>query len=73
MANPKPHSRKSSPKPEPARQQAKKAQPQSAELLRTRFRLARKRLGLDAYKARWDLDLALFKPPPKAGDQLTLL
>ena len=44
-----------------------------AELLRTRFRLARKRLGLDAYKTRWDLDLSLFKPPPKAGDQLTLL
>ena len=44
-----------------------------AELLRTRFRLARKRLGLDAYKARWDLDLSLFRPPPKAGDQLTLL
>jgi len=44
-----------------------------AELLRTRFRLARKRLGLDAYKTRWSLDLSLFKPPPKAGDQLTLL
>jgi DNA repair photolyase len=44
-----------------------------AELLRTRFRLARKRLGLDAYKTRWDLDLSLFKPPPRAGDQLTLL
>ncbi len=44
-----------------------------AELLRRRFQLARKRLGLDAYKARWDLDLALFKPPPQAGDQLTLL
>ena len=44
-----------------------------AELLRRRFQLARKRLGLDAYKARWDLDLSLFKPPPKAGDQLTLL
>src|SRR5215475_2354442 len=44
-----------------------------AELLRRRFQLARKRLGLDAYKARWDLDLTLFKPPPKAGDQLTLL
>jgi len=44
-----------------------------AELLRKRFQLARKRLGLDAYKARWDLDLTLFKPPPKAGDQLSLL
>jgi DNA repair photolyase len=44
-----------------------------AELLRTRFRLARKRLGLDTYKTRWDLDLSLFKPPPRVGDQLTLL
>jgi len=44
-----------------------------AELLRRRFQLARKRLGLDAYKARWDLDLTLFKPPPKVGDQLSLL
>ncbi len=44
-----------------------------AELLRRRFQLAKKRLGLDAYKARWDLDLALFRPPPQAGDQLTLL
>ena len=44
-----------------------------AALLSRRFQLARKRLGLDAYKARWDLDLSLFKPPPKAGDQLTLL
>jgi len=44
-----------------------------AELLRRRFQLARKRLGLDAYKARWELDLTLFKPPPKAGDQLSLL
>jgi len=44
-----------------------------AELLRRRFQLARKRLGLDAYKARWELDITLFKPPPKAGDQLSLL
>ena len=44
-----------------------------AELLRRRFQLARKRLGLDAYKARWDLDLSLFSPPPKTGDQLSLL
>jgi DNA repair photolyase len=44
-----------------------------AELLRRRFQLARKRLGLDAYKARWELDLTQFKPPPKAGDQLSLL
>ena len=44
-----------------------------AALLLRRFQLARKRLGLDAYRARWDLDLSLFKPPPRAGDQLTLL
>ena len=37
MATSKPSSRKSSPKTEPARQQAKKAQPQSPQLLRTRF------------------------------------
>ena len=44
-----------------------------AELLHRRFQLARKRLGLDAYKARWELDITLFKPPPRAGDQLSLL
>jgi DNA repair photolyase len=44
-----------------------------AELLRRRFQLARKRLGLDAYKDRWNLDLTQFRPPPRAGDQLTLL
>jgi len=44
-----------------------------AELLRRRFQVARKRLGLDRASARWDFDLTLFKPPPRAGDQLTLL
>jgi hypothetical protein len=44
-----------------------------ADLLRQHSELAKKRLGLDAYKARWDLDLSLFKPPPQAGDQLRLL
>ena len=44
-----------------------------AELLRRRFQVARKRLGLDRASARWNFDLTLFKPPPRAGDQLTLL
>jgi DNA repair photolyase len=44
-----------------------------AELLRRRFQIARKRLGLDRANARWEFDLTLFKPPPQAGDQLTLL
>jgi DNA repair photolyase len=44
-----------------------------AELLRRRFEIARRRLGLDRNKSRWDFDLTLFKPPPRSGDQLTLL
>jgi DNA repair photolyase len=44
-----------------------------AELLKRRFEIARKRLGLDRTKDRWEFDLTLFKPPPKAGDQLSLL
>jgi DNA repair photolyase len=44
-----------------------------AELLRRRFQIARKRLQLDRASARWEFDLTLFKPPPRAGDQLTLL
>jgi DNA repair photolyase len=42
-----------------------------AELIETRFRLAVKRLGLD--RTRWALDTTQFKPPPRAGDQLSLL
>jgi DNA repair photolyase len=44
-----------------------------ADLLRRRFQITRKRLGLERASARWEFDLSLFKPPPQAGDQLTLL
>jgi DNA repair photolyase len=44
-----------------------------AELLKRRFQIARKRLGLDGSRERWEFDLTLFKPPPRAGDQLRLL
>jgi DNA repair photolyase len=44
-----------------------------AELLRQRFHIARKRLGLERSKERWEFDLTLFKPPPRAADQLSLL
>jgi DNA repair photolyase len=42
-----------------------------AELIEKRFRLATKRLGLN--RNRWHLDTSQFKPPPRAGDQLSLL
>jgi len=42
-----------------------------AELIRTRFKLARKRLGLE--RRNWRPDCSQFKPPPRAGDQLKLL
>ncbi|MEX2615156.1 MAG: PA0069 family radical SAM protein [Alphaproteobacteria bacterium] len=42
-----------------------------ADLLATRFRLARRKLGLD--RRRFDLDSNRFRPPPATGDQLTLL
>jgi len=42
-----------------------------AELMRTRFKLARKRLGLE--RRNWSLDCSRFKVPPRAGDQLELL
>lgn len=42
-----------------------------ADLLGKRFRLACKRLGLN--KNDWSLDLTVFKPPPRPGDQLALL
>jgi DNA repair photolyase len=44
-----------------------------AALLKQRFAVARKRLGLERSSERWEFDLTLFKPPPQAGDQLTLL
>lgn len=42
-----------------------------AELLTQRFRKACARLGLN--QRRWDLDTTLFRPPPRPGDQLSLL
>ena len=42
-----------------------------AEMIRRRFRLACKRLGLN--QRDWALDCTRFKPPPMAGDQLALL
>ena len=42
-----------------------------AELIRQRFRQAARRLNLD--RADWNLDTARFKPPPRAGDQLSLI
>jgi hypothetical protein len=42
-----------------------------AELLRKRFSLACQRLGLN--KNDWNPDLSLFRVPPRAGDQLSLL
>ena len=44
---------------------------QFAELLGQRFRLARKKYGLDNPPLR--LDASRFCPPPQTGDQLTLI
>ncbi len=44
---------------------------QYADLLRQRFKLATMRLGLN--RNDWHPDLTLFRAPPRAGDQLTLL
>ena len=44
-----------------------------ADLLRKRFKLAIRRLNLDSYRNRWEFNFSLFKPPPAAGDQLSLL
>ncbi|MCK6453681.1 MAG: PA0069 family radical SAM protein [Alphaproteobacteria bacterium] len=41
-----------------------------AELVRARFRIACRKLGLD--RRQRALDVTRFKPPPQAGDQLTL-
>jgi DNA repair photolyase len=43
-----------------------------AELLRTRFELARRRCGYDATKRWHELDASLFRPPAKVQSQLTL-
>ncbi|MFM2044162.1 MAG: hypothetical protein RLY86_2738 [Pseudomonadota bacterium] len=42
-----------------------------ADLLKQRFTLTTRRLGLDG--RRWDMDCTRFKPPPAKGDQLRLL
>ena len=42
-----------------------------AELIEQRFHLATRRLGLN--RNRWELDTSQFKPPPRAGDQMSLL
>ncbi|MBL8839559.1 MAG: PA0069 family radical SAM protein [Alphaproteobacteria bacterium] len=42
-----------------------------AELIAKRFRIACARLGLN--KNDWSVDIAQFRPPPRAGDQLRLL
>jgi DNA repair photolyase len=43
-----------------------------AELLRTRFELARRKCGFDATRDRYELNLAAFRPPPRDRSQLTL-
>jgi DNA repair photolyase len=44
-----------------------------AEMLRLRFERACHRLKLNERRGLWRLDTTLFRPPPKAGDQLSLL
>ena len=44
-----------------------------AELIASRFRVARKRFGLARENRGRDLDCSLFRPPAEAGDQLSLL
>ena len=43
-----------------------------AELLRARFDLAVRKLGLESADERYDLDTSKFRPPGPAGSQLTL-
>jgi DNA repair photolyase len=43
-----------------------------AELLRTRFDLAKRRLGFAGAEERYELDTSLFRPPIKATPQLSL-
>lgn len=42
-----------------------------ADMIKQRFRLARKRLGLD--QRHWQLDCSQFTVPPQVGDQMSLL
>ena len=43
-----------------------------AELLRTRFELARRKCGFDSARDRHELDVSLFRPPTPDQSQLTL-
>jgi hypothetical protein len=43
-----------------------------ALLLRARFELAKRKLGLPPAAERYDLDTSKFRPPGAAGPQLTL-
>ncbi len=43
-----------------------------ADMLRARFERACQRLKLNERRELWRLDTSLFRPPPKAGDQLSL-
>src|SRR5579885_3243340 len=43
-----------------------------ADMLRARFERACQRLKLNEWRELWRLDTSLFRPPPKAGDQLSL-
>jgi DNA repair photolyase len=43
-----------------------------AELLRTRFELARRKCGFDSASDRYELDVSLFRPPAPDQSQLTL-
>ena len=42
-----------------------------ADLIARRFKLAKQRLGLTGRD--WSLDVNRFRPPPRPGDQLSLL
>ena len=43
-----------------------------SELLRTRFDLAKRKLGFAGAEERYELDTSLFRPPIKATPQLSL-
>jgi DNA repair photolyase len=43
-----------------------------AELLRSRFELARRKCGFDSARDRQELDVSLFRPPAPDQSQLTL-
>jgi hypothetical protein len=43
-----------------------------AELVRSRFKIACRKLGLNRRRGMGNLDVTRFKLPPRAGDQLSL-